>query len=497
MIELYNNMIKVSDNPGMIFNFIHYLTFKDSKGEQFRGYEMDGDQNLIVPRGYLQYLPAGLDIVDKTTSEIPPVDMDYDISGVLPTITLREDQVLAIRKMALARRGIVQIGTGGGKTECICGLMNVLRNHLGYYPDTLILAPTTHLVNATIERLAKYGIPATKYSKTRGVIEGIVVTHPQSVNNDLTKDNKILSNVKVFICDEGHHLKGDTWRRLTKYMTSVEFSLAVSATAIYPEHLPVTDLKMLEPDELLVLGATGGVLLDIPPSYYIKRGILANPVMFRLEHASGELIKKANDWHEIRKKSIESHSRSYKIAECVAFFNALEFKSLILVNTKDHAMKVLEILANLGLADSCRASFGGSKFYKWDTETNSEISIYKKDEDTMELFKNGEFRILIATSHLYEGYDVPNLDVVVLAGVGKQLRRVIQAIGRALRRTKSGVFAYIIDFTDSESPVLRKHSIKRVNMCRTVIGIPEHQIFTPYTFQQMKHKVCELEGMLK
>lgn len=497
MVELFNNYIKVSNDANLIFNFMHYLTFEDRKGKQFRAYEMDGSNNLLIPRGFLNYLPSGLDIVDRSISDIDPIEYNEEfVKNCLTGITLREDQLLAIKKMSLARRGIIQMGTGGGKTECICGFMQVLREHLGCYPDTLILAPTTHLVNATIKRLAKYGIPATKYSKRRGKVEGIVVTHPASVNNDLSKDNSILSNVKVFICDEGHHLKADTWRRLSKYMDSVEFSLAVSATAIYPEHLPVVELSRLEPDELLVLGATGGVLLNVPPSYYISKGILANPVMFRVDHASGEILKDPDNWLEVRKKSMESHSRSLKIAEIVAFFNGLQFKSLVLVNTKEHALLILEILSSLGLSDDCRASFGGSQFYRWDPDTNSEVSVYKKDEDTMQLFEEGKFRILVATSHLYEGYDVPNLDVVVLAGVGKQLRRVIQGIGRALRRTKSGVFAYIVDFTDSESKVLRKHSISRVTMCRNIIGIPEHQIYTPVTFQYLKQKVCELEGLL-
>lgn len=53
----------------------------------------------------------------------------------------------------------------------------------------------------------------------------------------------------------------------------------------------------------------------------------------------------------------------------------------------------------------------------------------------------------------------------------------IQGLGRVLRKTKSGNMAYIVDFTDSQDVVLRKHSRMRMERYRDVIGIPNDRIY--------------------
>lgn len=493
MVELHNNYIKVTNDSDAIFNFMSYLTFNPSGESQVRCFEMDSNNDLIVPRGFLDFLPNGLELVDKTTSTLGNVNLPDNLESVLPGITLRDDQCTAIKKMILCKRGIVQLSTGGGKTECMVGFMKVLLDQLGEIPDTLILSPTTQLIDDTIKRFAKYGIPATKYSKRRGKIEGIVITHPASVNNDLNKNPDILKNVKVFLTDECHRLNGPSWRKLIKHLHSVEYSLGVSATAIQPENIPITDLSRLDESELNVLGATGNVLLNIPPSYYISKGILANPVLLRMHNPADQKFKGMDNWHKIRKHALESYQRTRLISEAVTFFSGVSYKSLILINTKEHAFDLLRMLAHLGMGDKCRASFGGKQFYKWNLDTNSPESIGPNDEDVMKRFADGELTILIGSSHIYEGYDVPNLDVVVIAGVGKQLRRVVQGIGRVLRRTKTGKHAYIVDFTDHCNKVLARHSVARMNMCRNIIGVPEHQIFSMISFAQLKEIVFRLE----
>ena len=169
-----------------------------------------------------------------------------------------------------------------GKTEIMAGFLMGLKEICGYIPDTIILEPTLLLVNSTVERLRRYGIDASAYSESRGSISGVLVTHPTSLNNDLEKNPDLLRNLKVFLSDEGHHLQADTWNRLLVSCSNIEFSIAMSASVIDPNRIPIVELGRLDYNEVLVVGATGDVIMNIPPSFYIQKGILANPIFFRL-----------------------------------------------------------------------------------------------------------------------------------------------------------------------------------------------------------------------
>ena len=125
-----------------------------------------------------------------------------------------------------------------------------------------------------------------------------------------------------------------------------------------------------------------------------------------------------------------------------------------------------------GLGEYTRASFGGGIF-----EGFNGAEIYNDNGDVFSKFGNGEYTILIGTSHLYEGVDVPNLDVIVLACGGKGERTQVQGIGRALRKTKSGKYAYIVDFTDTEDAILSRHSRMRMNRYVDIIGVPNEHIY--------------------
>ena len=492
MLEVYNNKIIVKDQLTSL-RLIPLLTFNDKEeGEIFNAYELKSPEEMMIPKGYLEFLPDSIPRVDKTVTEIPEIDTN-NLEGILDGITLRDDQVIAVTKMTKVRRGIVQLATGAGKTECMSAFLKNFYDKMGYYPKTLILEPTLHLVESTVNRMQKYGIPAIEYSKCRGVIEGVVITHPMSLNNDIKKDKSLLSDVKVFLTDECHRMSADTWRSLIEHMDNVEFVLGVSASAIYPTKVPVKELSTLTVDELKIVGATGNVILDIPPSYYISKGILATPVLLRVNHEARERVPEFhNNWHLIAKKVLQSPDRTRKISEIGSYFASSGFKTLILVATKVHAYDMLRYIGKLGLADKCRASFGGGEYYRYDPEKDKQVKC-KKTDNVFKGFESGEFSILIGTSHIYEGMDVPNLDTVILASPGKNVRRIIQGIGRAIRKSKTGKYAYVVDFTDHTHPVLARHSLTRAKICRDIIGVPEQNIYGGLSVSQLKHIVMSLE----
>lgn len=500
MIEILNNFLKVKSSENELFSILKdYLRIVDDSDKDnviLRDlFIIDENGDMLIPRGLDQFIPEQVPRVTQETSEIPrDFCVDYDkIANSFGNIVLREDQIIGIRKMIMLRRGIMQLATGAGKTEIMTGFLMALRSICGEIPTTIILEPTTLLVDATVERMNKYGIPAAPYSESRGIVQGVTVTHPSSLNNDLKKNPDLLKNLKVFLSDEGHHLQADTWNRLLRSSPSIEFSIAMSASVIEPSKVPVTDMNHLDYSEALVIGATGNIILNIPPSFYIDLGVLATPILYRIMNSADEWIKRDNDWHQIRKYKLESPKRTQLIAKIAAFCANVSYKSLILVGTKEHAYKILELVHSYGLGEICRCSFGGGIYYKFDETKNSVVKC--KDEHTMEGFESGELKILIGTSHIYEGADIPNLDIVILANVGKGLRKYIQGIGRGLRRSKTGRFAHIIDFTDHYDRILSKHSADRLDMFRTVIGVSDSNIYNSLSFEKFKEIFCSIENI--
>ena len=498
MIKIENNFGRISSSEHKLINTLtQYLVIVDKSDRDnpkvLPLYEIDTNGDLLIPIGLLKFIPESVSRINVANQDIPnEFNIDYDeIAHSFGDIVLRDDQLVAIRKMLLIRRGIMQLATGSGKTEIMAGFLMGLNKICGYIPDTMILEPTLLLVRSTVKRLKKYGINAKAYSSNRGKLSGVIVTHPASLNNDLDKNPKLLETLKVFLSDEGHHLQADTWNHLINSCSNIEFSIAMSASVINPNRLPIKELGRLDYHEALVLGATGDVIMNVPPSFYIQKGILANPILFRLANPADEYCKKNYDWHQIRKNRLESEYRTQLVAKCSAFFASQGYKSLILVGTKEHAYRILKLIHEYGLGNLCRCSFGGGSYYKWDSD-KSEASICK-DENTMEGFESGLFKIFIGTSHIYEGADIPNLDAVVLSNAGKTLRKVIQGIGRAIRKTKTGKYAYIIDFTDHFDKILSSHSRSRREMCTSIIGVEPNHIYDSCSFETFKQKFCELE----
>lgn len=295
--------------------------------------------------------------------------------------------------------------------------------------------------------------------------------------------NYFANNVLVSNC---HHISCDTWNHLNDLLPNAEYSIGFSALSIDKDEIYIRDFKDLSYTSSLIVGSTGRVLMHMEPSYYIEKGIIAKPIVFRIIH--NEPLPSNFDesqWSELSKVGLMSTVRTNKIANLTAVFNKYKRKILILVSERQYAFRISEFLyrydvTNFGI------SFGSGEGYTYKGVTDEVIegetitTVEYNPEDSMDVvdkFNEGNLNILIATSHLDEGVDVKGLDACVLAGGGKKDRRIIQRIGRVLRKTKNGKYAYIIDFTDSASKVLSRQSNSRLKVYKEKLGVTDEFIY--------------------
>lgn len=460
-----------------------------------------GDNNLpkyyLIPRGLQTFIPQ--DVMEQillqnmdTFKLNEPIFSSDDVKTSLQPqsgFDLRLDQIMIVTKMLKLKRGICQVATGGGKTECMASFIKILS---AFNPDVkiLVIEPTDILTTKTKERFKKYNIDATTYKESRGEISHTVtVSHVASLLKDLKANPDLLKEVTVVLQDEAQHLKADTWLAVNRAVANAEYSIGMSALAVDEKNINCTDISKLKYEEALIVGATGRVIAYIPPDYYIEKGILATPTIFQIVNKVNPKYNNCNDWHTLRKECICSESRSRLTAEVTKMFHNYKRRSLILVGVKQQAYDIFDQLRKVGIEDVC-ILFGGDKSIVYDKKKEKYVTMKGNAVDE---FEEGKFSVLISTSVMDEGVDVSNLDVVILASGGKSDRRIIQRVGRALRKTKTGKFAYVVDFWDEGAGILTHHSIQRMKIFKELINAPKDLIFENANLDFLESKFKELE----
>lgn len=496
MVSVDNNYITVTTDDNAYLTLKHLLTRsstgrrdvfrKDKSGKTHKhtietnctetAFDTGDHDELLIPTGLGALIRDYISITDDTRVPTIPFITDIDdISHELSGITLREEQVIAVKKCLRLRRLIISIGTGGGKTEIACSFILALRRLSKMNSLSMImLEPSSHLVSSTIDRFRSYGINACSWSEHRGSPLGdneVVVTTPVSLRNDMKKNPDIRSSIKIIIADECHHASSESWYNILSDLPNLEYAIGLSATAV-SDKSNYSDLSQYSIQELKIIGVLGPLKMKVTAGALINKGSLATPVLIRMSNKADESIPAAesNNWHRIVTDVLRSESRNRLVTKTGSFFAMNNRQVLILVSTIEWARDLLRCFDRFHIKGVC-ASYGGHVY-----EECTDGNIFRTDNG-IEKFKNKEVSILIASSHLYEGADLPNLDAIILAFGGRKERLQLQGIGRALRKSKTGKYAYIIDFTDHCNGILNYQSRIRLDRYIKDVGITPDRLY--------------------
>lgn len=511
MVTITNNWLIVGRDDPSYFQLYMNLAYVEKEKRR----KLSNGREVRVPaqthRLYTifddcMYIPVGVfplldnyfknsEVIYKTRNTLDfnnIIDNIDDYKNILDGITLRKEQLIALRKILYFKRCLIQMATGSGKSEILCAYVKVLSLVNGTNMTVLLMEPTIKLIDDIYRRFNKYNIPIVKYSDNRSIVKNCVnICHPLSLGNDLDRDHRLLEDVEVLLADETHHLASETFRTPTYSMNNLMYSIGVSASAISQDNVDCKDISRFSYNEALVIGATGPLVLNVSAKHLIESGSLAKPVLLMIDNPANESLNKNDiaNWSKVSLVRLESEYRTQLVVDSAKFFHSIGRKSLILVRTKRWAESMLKLFYELGLSNYVRASFGGGVFIGYN---GSEF--FNDKDDVFKKYGSGEYTILIGTSHLYEGVDVPDLDTIILAYGGKGERLQIQGLGRVLRKTKTGIYAYIVDFTDDNDLVLSKHSRMRMKRYKELIGIPDEHIFYGISVSDIPEIFNSLEG---
>ncbi len=356
-------------------------------------------------------------------------------------------------------RGIIKAATGSGKTSIACAVIA----NIGVSP-TIFYVTSVDLLKQARDEISRFirendlpvdiGAVGGGYKDIRDItvmtvqtavraLGGVWVkyddesyekddTDIEDIRNDI---RDLIHNCKLMICDEIQHWAAETCQIISDASVSCQYRYGFSAT-------PWRD----KGDDILIDACFGKCLADINASYLIREGYLVRPNIYFWTVNNMRGIGKVPYQTVYKKAIVENEERNEIIANLAEHFLEQKRKILILVKQIAHG-KTLELM------------IPGSTFLYGATSK-------KKREEHLELMRNGEARITIASVIFDEGIDCKPLDTLILAGGGKSPTRALQRIGRILRLYEGKTDAIAVDFMDN-CKYLQGHSKKREKMYRS------------------------------
>ncbi len=324
------------------------------------------------------------------------------VRNIQDRVSLYPFQEEALRRWLDNRnRGTIVIPTGGGKTFI------ALKAIASLSVRTLILVITEELLEQWYQRIIKYlgYVPGRMSGKYDDLREITVCTYHTAVK----RISEIRDYFDLVIADECHHVPAETFKEVMFYI-SAPYRMALSAT-----------VERSDGNEHLIFLACGEPIYKITYRELVKHGLVVPVRHYRVYVSLEEDEKDEYDSARniLQLKSIALKARRKIDVACKIAVTEYELGSKILIFTQ-YIQQAEEIYKKL--KDSVRnvALVTGST----------------KDRDTIfRNFSKGLIRIIVTTTVLDEGIDVPDADVaIIVSGTGSQ-RQMIQRVGRVVRAT--------------------------------------------------------------
>ena len=405
--------------------------------------------------GYLAHLDVILPIVEDAGYEIliedlrqhsriefEPITENYwaDQGKTWPTghpeagtpIVLRDYQFDVVNKFLANTQALQEVATGAGKTITTATLSHLCEP----YGRTMIIVPNKSLVVQTEEDYRNLGLDVGVYfgdRKELGKTHTICTWQSLNVLDKKSYDDATLSlaefieGVAAIIIDEVHQAKAEV---LTKLLTQNFSNCAIrwGLTGTVPK----------EAWEFQgILASIGPVINQVSAHDLQEKGVLANLQINILQTNDVQVFR--NYQEEYSFLVTDDHRISWignKIKEISQTGN-----TLVLVNRIDTGNKLIELIPNAVFVS------GAVKL----TDRKEEYDEIKTSSD----------KIIVATYGVAAvGINIPRIFNLVLIEPGKSFVRVIQSIGRGIRRAEDKDHVEIWDIT-SACKYAKRHLTER------------------------------------
>ena len=427
-------------------------------------FRMRGRARWAAPSRIYCITPTGLfepglffDIFSYIKQEYPNKDVEVS-PDILPIVKpiykeeraydnlkfpLRDYQLDSVKEALKFGRGIITLGTGGGKTLTIASLLMSLYSNNPKI-KILILVPDLGLVNQTYNDFIEYNV-LFKFTRWTGKIKPDLTANCIIANRGILQskfdDNDWIKYIDVLVVDECHTIKKSN--KVSKMVNKIHTYNKFGLTGTLPDD---------KQEEWNVIGKLGKVIYD-KDSYELRLESYLTNVDIKVINISYKdkplVVSGSNNFKAELDFIYTNNFRNNVIKNICTKFNN---NSLILVNHLAHGDALYD---NLTQIENKKVFF-----------VKGEVEVEERDKIKKIMETNNDVICIAMSSIFSTGVNIKNIHMIMFASGGKSFIRTIQSIGRGLRLHESKDKLIIIDLADKLKYGTR-HSDKRKEIYNT------------------------------
>jgi superfamily II DNA or RNA helicase len=434
-------------------------------------------KSCMFPAGFASHVQAGLikrghkvGLVRKPLPE--PLGPEFPVVDEFGYTEKYDYQPAVMQKLLSHGQIIAQVATGGGKSR-IARMCHARINR-----RTLFLTTRNVLLyqmKENYEQNLKQKVPVygdgqwaeyADYSKAPKFNVGMVqsfaerLKDPDPYASPSEREKQIARRADVIrllhsfdfvILEEAHEVSGNGFYDIMCECKNAHYRLALTATPF---------MKDNEEANMRLMAVSGSIAIRITEQMLIDRGVLAKPIFkFAQLKETDARLRRSTPWQRAYKYGIVEceYRNKYIVAEAKRA-KAYGLTAMVLVQHKEHGNTLQKMFAKYGLR---------AKFIFGESEQ-------KERKQALRELETGKLDVLIGSTILDVGVDVPSVGMIILAGGGKAEVALRQRIGRGLRSKKIGPnIALILDFSDHFNNYTREHAINRRAIVEKTPGFAE------------------------
>ena len=429
IVEVGNVSARVTSATAEERVWLHdYLTFPNDKARFIPG----AKPNYSLFNSYRGSFPTGLvpavkrvaseeagfqvQLLDRRKRPCDPAPENVDLSWLRP---YQREAVEAVYKQT---RGILHIATGGGKGSIIVALAESIPCRWGFmvHRATLIQQQARRYESITKK---KAGIVAEGIWDVPDDCEFVCVSFQTAYAHlknpeKAAKMQALLDSFDACGYDECHVAPADSFSMCIDAMPNCYWRVGMSGTP-----LDRGDRRSVK-----AIGSIGNVIYKKSAAELADEGYLTKPTIKLLKVRAKP--SKAISWPGVYTDVVvkASHRMGAIAEEAVD----IEKPAMVFVTQIAHGKAVTKALERKGL--KARFVWGSSATVQRETAIRD--------------LEAGRLDILVSSTVLVEGADIPSLRGAIIAGGGKSVIQTLQRIGRGMRIEKGKESFQVVDIFD-------------------------------------------------
>ena len=269
-----------------------------------------------------------------------------------------------------------------------------------------------------------------------------------------TQTISLLGIFELVILEEAHEASGNGYFEILKHCKAAHYRLALTGTPF---------MKDDEEANMRLMASSGPIAIKVTEKMLIDRGILAKPYFKFIELATPPAkLHRTSSWDAAYRLGIvDNEERNIKMVNEALRGKAYGLSAMILVQQKRHGDIILALAEKVGLR---------AEYIQGDSDQAERKEALRK-------LATGAVDVLIGTTILDVGVDVPAVGMIILGGGGKAEVALRQRVGRGLRAKKTGPnAAFVVDFSDHWNQHTKSHAAQRQQIIKDTEGFGENVV---------------------